>query len=138
MKRWFKARGRHIMAWALVAPAVGAGAYAVAQSNTTTESLNATRSIAGSDVIPAPNPTFGGTIDKNAADSTPWWPPKLVAPARAPNVLVVLLDDAGFAATSTFGGADPHARARRSREARPALHQLPRHRDVFADARRAA
>ncbi|HMF28778.1 MAG TPA: sulfatase-like hydrolase/transferase, partial [Candidatus Cybelea sp.] len=80
------------------------GAYALSQSNVTLESLNATRSAGDSDVIPAPKPTFGGTIEKNAADSTAWWQPKLVAPKNAPNVLVILMDDAGFASTSTFGG----------------------------------
>lgn len=87
--------------------ALGATAGAVAQTDVTLESLNATRTIAGSDAIPAPEPTFGGTIEKNAAGSTPWWPPKLVAPAKAPNVFIVLIDDAGFAATSTFGGSIP-------------------------------
>ena len=79
----------------------------MAQVDVTNDSLNATRSNANSDVIPAAQPTFGGTIGKNAGDSTPWWPPKTVAPAGAPNVFVVLLDDAGFSATSTFGGPIP-------------------------------
>jgi arylsulfatase len=87
--------------------ALSAGAFAFSQSNVTLESLNATRTVSDSDVIPAPVPTFGGTIDKNAADSTAWWQPRLVAPKDAPNVLVVLIDDAGFASTSTFGGPIP-------------------------------
>jgi arylsulfatase len=89
------------------AAAAGAGAYALAQGNPTLESLNQTRSIANSDVIPAPEPTFGGDIKKNAGDSTGWWPAKIVPPRGAPNVFIVLLDDAGFASTSTFGGAIP-------------------------------
>src|SRR6516225_819078 len=87
--------------------ALSGGAYALSQNNITLESLNATRSVGDSDVIPAPRPTFGGTIEKNAADSTAWWQPKLVAPQNAPNVLVILMDDAGFASTSTFGGPIP-------------------------------
>jgi arylsulfatase len=87
--------------------AVGAGAFAISQGDRTAESLNATRSIGDSDVIPAPQPTFGGTIDKNASASTPWWQPKIVAPKGAPNVLVVLIDDAGFSSTGTFGGPIP-------------------------------
>jgi arylsulfatase A-like enzyme len=96
--------------WAVAAPAAllaAAGMCALAQTVGPGDSLNATRSPATSDVIPAAQPTFGGAIQKNAGDSTPWWPPKVVAPPNAPNVFVVLLDDAGFAATSTFGGPIP-------------------------------
>ena len=35
------------------------------------------------------------------------YPQEPQAPARAPNVLVILTDDVGFAASSTFGGAIP-------------------------------
>jgi arylsulfatase len=37
----------------------------------------------------------------------PEWPKEIAAPKGAPNVLVVLLDDVGFGATSTFGGMVP-------------------------------
>ena len=40
-------------------------------------------------------------------DSRPDFPQPLQAPRGAPNVLVVLLDDVGFGATSTFGGPAP-------------------------------
>lgn len=40
----------------------------------------------------------------SAAAETPPTVPQTHAPAGAPNVVVVLLDDVGFAATSTFGG----------------------------------
>ena len=40
-----------------------------------------------------------------ATDVFPSWPEPIVAPRGAPNIVVILLDDAGFAATSTFGGA---------------------------------
>lgn len=100
--------GRLAMALALSAATTAAGATcASAQSDMTSDSLNAKRSNGQSDVIPAPQPTFGGVITKNAGDSTPWWPPRVVAPPGAPNVFLVLLDDAGFAATSTFGGPIP-------------------------------
>jgi arylsulfatase len=36
---------------------------------------------------------------------TPTWPKDPQAPAGAPNIVLVLLDDAGFGATATFGGA---------------------------------
>jgi len=38
------------------------------------------------------------------AQRPPQWPTPVHAPAGAPNVLVILLDDAGFADSSTFGG----------------------------------
>jgi arylsulfatase len=105
-----KAKFRKIAAMVALptAIAIGAGSYAMAQTDAIdNSSLNATRSVGGSDTIPAPEPTFGGTIQKNAGDSKPWWPPKLVAPSGAPNVFVVLLDDAGFSASSAFGGPIP-------------------------------
>ncbi|MEO3475943.1 arylsulfatase [Roseomonas sp. CAU 1739] len=40
-------------------------------------------------------------------DSTPAWPPQIAAPQSAPNVLLILTDDVGFAAPSTFGGVIP-------------------------------
>src|SRR6187397_2830250 len=46
---------------------------------------------------------FGGVIGRYRNESTPWWPDPLRAPAGAPNVLVVLLDDVGFAQLGCFG-----------------------------------
>ncbi|MGZ4885255.1 MAG: sulfatase-like hydrolase/transferase, partial [Halobacteriota archaeon] len=57
-------------------------------------------------VLPIPDRSFGGTIgrtmDKSVADWTIVPGPK--APDGAPNVLVVLIDDAGFGNPDTFGG----------------------------------
>ena len=57
-------------------------------------------------VLPIPDRSFGGTIghtlDKSVADWTIVPGPK--APDDAPNVLVVLIDDAGFCNLETFGG----------------------------------
>ncbi|WP_136707973.1 arylsulfatase [Agromyces sp. H66] len=57
-------------------------------------------------VLPLKDPAFGGTagrtIDQSVADWTVVMTPK--PPAGAPNVLVVLIDDAGFGNPSTFGG----------------------------------
>ena len=60
-----------------------------------------------SKVLPAPAPRFGGVINRNAAQSKPWWPPLVVAPKGAPNILLIMTDDVGFAAPSTFGGVIP-------------------------------
>ena len=50
---------------------------------------------------------FGGKIELNAAQSTPWWAPRVVPPKGAPNVLLILIDDEGYGAPSTFGGVIP-------------------------------
>ena len=57
--------------------------------------------------LPAPDPKFGGVIKENAAQSKPWWPPRVVPPKGAPNVLLIMTDDVGFGAPSTFGGVVP-------------------------------
>jgi arylsulfatase len=57
--------------------------------------------------LPAPDPKFGGVIKDNAAQSTAWWAPRIVPPAKAPNVLLIMTDDVGFGAPSTFGGVIP-------------------------------
>jgi len=66
----------------------------------------ATITIDGKALPPPPRP-FGGVIDLNAKDSKPCWPPRVVAPKGAPNVLLILTDDVGFGAPSTFGGVIP-------------------------------
>lgn len=57
--------------------------------------------------LPAAPPTFGGTINLDAKDSTPWWPPTVVPPKGAPNVLLIMTDDAGYGVSGTFGGVIP-------------------------------
>ncbi len=57
--------------------------------------------------LPPPDPAFGGIIKQKASESTPWWPPRVVPPAKAPNVLLIMTDDQGFGAPSTFGGVIP-------------------------------
>jgi len=58
-------------------------------------------------VLPPPAPAFGGVIKENAAQSQPWWPPRVVPPKGVPNVLLIMTDDVGFGAPSTFGGVIP-------------------------------
>jgi arylsulfatase A-like enzyme len=57
--------------------------------------------------LPPPPPKFGGEITPNALESKPWWPPRVVPPRGAPNVLLIMTDDTGFGAASTFGGVIP-------------------------------
>jgi arylsulfatase A-like enzyme len=47
--------------------------------------------------------SFEGTIGRYRSESTPWWPEAVRPPADAPNVVVVLLDDVGFAQLGCFG-----------------------------------
>lgn len=57
--------------------------------------------------LPAPDPKFGGVIKGNALQSKAWWAPRVVPPKGAPNVLLIITDDVGFGAPSTFGGVIP-------------------------------
>lgn len=50
------------------------------------------------------NTPFGGKTAVSANDSVPDWPKLIKAPPGAPNIVLILLDDIGFADTSTFGG----------------------------------
>jgi arylsulfatase A-like enzyme len=56
------------------------------------------------EVLPKPEPPFQGKIGRTVKDSTPDFPKSAEAPSGAPNVLLILVDDVGFGATSTFGG----------------------------------
>ncbi len=67
---------------------------------------DATRVLDGRQLPPPPLP-FGGKIEDGALQSTPWWAPQVVPPADAPNILLIITDDAGFAVPSTFGGVIP-------------------------------
>ncbi len=57
--------------------------------------------------LPNPPASFGGQIGLSAADSKPYWPAQVVPPKDAPNVLLILTDDAGYGVASTFGGVIP-------------------------------
>lgn len=67
---------------------------------------NATTTIDGRYLPPPPQP-FQGNINLNAAQSKPAWPARVVPPQGAPNVLLIMTDDVGFGAPSTFGGVIP-------------------------------
>lgn len=69
-------------------------------------SPSATTTIPGTQ-LPPPAPEFGGVIEDNALQSKSWWPPRVVPPAGAPNILMIMTDDAGFGVPSTFGGVIP-------------------------------
>lgn len=54
--------------------------------------------------IPKPDPLFKGKIGITRDASKPDWPTHVTAHSGAPNVVLILLDDVGFGATSVFGG----------------------------------
>ena len=47
---------------------------------------------------------YQGVVGRTLAESKEWWPEPVKAPAGAPNVVWILLDDVGFGATASFGG----------------------------------
>jgi arylsulfatase len=53
---------------------------------------------------PDVEPEFGGTIARSYEDSEEWWPEPVRPSEGAPNVLILLLDDVGFAQVGSFGG----------------------------------
>ncbi|MBU6445626.1 MAG: arylsulfatase [Alphaproteobacteria bacterium] len=79
---------------------------AAQQITGTPGSPTATVTVNGSQ-LPAPPQKFGGKIGRNAAQSTPYWPARIEPPKGAPNILLIMTDDVGFGAPSTFGGVIP-------------------------------
>ncbi len=70
-------------------------------------SPSATTTIPGNQ-LPPPDPKFGGVIKEKASESKAWWPPRIVPPKGAPNVLLIMTDDDGFGWSLTASGpADP-------------------------------
>ena len=59
------------------------------------------------EVLPHAEPGFNGKIGRTLKTSKPDFPKEVQAPAGAPNVLLILTDDVGYGASSTFGGPIP-------------------------------
>ncbi len=91
---------------AMMAVAVITSASQAQQTSGTPGSPGATTTIDGKQ-LPAPDPKFGGKISEDALTSKPWWAPRIVPPQGAPNILLIITDDAGFGVPSTFGGVIP-------------------------------
>lgn len=87
---------------ALLATTFALGAAERIETTGTPGSPGATTTISGNQ-LPAPPPKFGGVIKDTAPESTPWWPPRVVPPKGAPNVLLIMTDDQGYGVSSTFG-----------------------------------
>ena len=92
---------------AFIAATLFAAMPATAQQITGTPgSPSATTTKEGSQLPPPPQ-KFGGVIKESARDSKSYWPMRVVPPKGAPNVLLIITDDVGFGAPSTFGGVIP-------------------------------
>jgi hypothetical protein len=82
-------------------------------------------------ILPIPDVTPPGLTTYDAKDPEAEFPPirELRPPEGAPNVLVILLDDVGFGASSAFGGRARrrwlHLEARRARRGRRRPPRIP-------------
>ena len=99
---------QHILVCSILFAAIVAAApSAYAQQTTGTPcSASATTTIDGAS-IPSPPPEFGGVINMDAQNSKSCWPPRIVPPKGAPNILLIMTDDQGYGVSSTFGGVIP-------------------------------
>src|SRR5437016_1988440 len=60
------------------------------------------------EVLPRPDSHFSGSVGRTYLDSDKaQFPQPVQAPKGAPNVVLILIDDAGFGQFSTFGGGVP-------------------------------
>jgi arylsulfatase A-like enzyme len=90
-----------------VAGALAGSAPAMAQEATATPGAPGATTTIGGRYLPPPPQQFRGDIQPNAVQSKPYWPELVVPPKGAPNILLIMTDDVGFGAPSTFGGVIP-------------------------------
>src|SRR5215469_5396792 len=74
---------------------LAAGTANAQQATGAPGSPGATTTIPGNQ-LPPPDPKFGGVIRETAKDSKPYWPPAVVPPKGAPNILLIMTDDQGY------------------------------------------
>ena len=80
----------------------------LAQSVRAAENVSPAPSPGMSSSLPRPDFHFPGNVGRTFEDSDPAIFPKVVRPSQgAPNILLILIDDAGFGQFSTFGGGVP-------------------------------
>ncbi len=101
-----KTTARTCSVWVAAAIALAGGPVNAQEVTGTLGSPSATSTIDGRQ-LPAPTPRFGGVIEQDALQSTPWWAPRIVPPKEAPNILLIITDDSGFGVPSTTGGVIP-------------------------------
>ena len=72
------------------------------------ESQATSKSARTPQILPRPDSHFEGNVGRTYLESdTPQFPQPVKAPKGAPNVVLILIDDAGFGQFSTFGGGTP-------------------------------
>lgn len=86
---------------------IALGLPSQAQEISGTPGLPSATTTVDGNYLPNPPARFGGVINLSAKDSEPYWPPNIVPPKGAPNVLLILTDDQGFGVYDTFGGIFP-------------------------------
>jgi arylsulfatase A-like enzyme len=97
---------RYLATAMTVFPLLFGGLASAQQIRGTPGSPSATITLDGKQLPPPPT-KFGGVIKESAKDSKPWWPPRVVPPKGAPNVLLIMTDDQGYGVNGTFGGVIP-------------------------------
>jgi arylsulfatase len=106
-----RSRNRTAAAWAagvaLACVVLSSSLASAVELSGTPGAPDATTTIGGKQLPPLPDKHSGGKIERNAIDSTPYWPPRVVPPKGAPNILLIMTDDAGFGISETFGGVIP-------------------------------
>ena len=104
-------RKRHIfvslVALVAIVVAEAFGQSVLAQQITGTPGAPGTTTTIDGRYLPPPPQKFGGVIQPDAAESKPYWPMLVAPPKGAPNILLIMTDDVGFGAPSTFGGVIP-------------------------------
>jgi arylsulfatase len=97
----------HLLTLSAVTLTLAMSAPAGAQQVTGTPGSPAATTTIPGDQLPAPPSKFGGKIEREATQSKPYWPARITPPKGAPNVLLIITDDAGYGVASTFGGVIP-------------------------------
>jgi arylsulfatase len=92
---------------AIIALACLTTEYCLAQQTTGTPGSPSATTTIDQHSVPNPPPPFKGVINIDAKSSKPYWNPKVVPPKGAPNVLLIITDDAGYGVSGTFGGVIP-------------------------------
>lgn len=93
--------------WQRVMVGMGWGLFSLLAGMVQTAALAEEAAITDRSVLPLPEPQYPPITELDVRNVTP--PPRfaVTAPADAPNVLIVLIDDFGFGQSSVFGGPIP-------------------------------
>jgi len=90
-----------------MAKIVGTGSTAPAEQTTVPPGSPSATTIIDGKYLPPPPSKFGGVINLSSEQSKSFWPPTVVPPKGAPNVLLIMTDDQGYGVSGTFGGVIP-------------------------------